>query len=275
VTRRNADEPSAQGEVFGASPRVQTAFERLEQRAERPIGLVSGDLGWPTRPEHPAARGMAAAQPGLAPVAIASEPPLVPPQAHPARGVLAALARAGSPEQVIRTVMDSTIGQGALGALPAPIAEVVEEIRRQARQAAAQPARADGRPARTSLARTRAEAPAPAAADRLPLPARDGGGAPVVSLATQRLIRRLQQLVHIAETDRRVLEAQRRVRMAEDSAQARAEGSATPATASTAGGAPVDLDTLGRDVLAAVTQQFQARNERRQEDPDVRNDVWW
>jgi hypothetical protein len=117
--------------------------------------------------------------------------------------------------------------------------------------------------------------PAPAAADRLPPLVSEGGGAPVVSLATQRLIRRLQQLVHIAETDRRVLEAQRRVRMAEDSAPARAEGSASPSTASTAGSAPVDLDTLGRDVLTEVTRQFQARNERRQEDPDVRNDVWW
>ncbi|MFH1464429.1 MAG: hypothetical protein ABIO70_08580, partial [Pseudomonadota bacterium] len=259
----------------GSVPSV-TAFERLEQRAVRPIGLVSGDLAWSQRPGHPAARGLAAAQPGLAAPSLEPVQAGEAPQAHPSRGVLAALARAGSPEQVVQTVMERAADPAAIRSLPAPLAEVVQQIRRQVQQAAAKlPASAGGHIAHASLARRRPQSRAPSAAERLPALASDGAGTDVVSLATQRLIRRLQQLVHIAEVDRRELEAQRRVRRAEDSAQARAEASSSSAPASAAGSAPVDLDTLGRDVLAVVNHQFQARNERRQEDPDVRNDVWW
>lgn len=257
----------------GAEPPLRS-FDRLQERGAHPAGVLGPVLSRSDEPAHPAVRGMAAARAAIEPGRVTPESDRT---QHPARAVLAALARAGSSEQVVRTIAKRAATPAALAGLPAPLAEVVQQIRQQAERVASQRLAGAGGRIVASVGRRERERSRPDPGGAL---GRGGfealaGSAQVVSLATQRLIRRLQSLVHIAEADRRVLEAQRQVRRAEDSAQARAEGSA-PVGAGAAGGPPsVDLDTLGRDVMAAVNSVFQARTERRQEDPDVRNDVWW
>ena len=178
-----------------------------------------------------------------------------------------ALARAGSQEQAAQVAVAHADQLVDAQGLPAPLADLArqlgQEIRRaaSAKQVAKDPsvARPTGRP---SAAEERAR-------HALTKVVKSPGSAPVVSLASQRLIRRLQNLVHIAEVDRRRLEAQRHVRMAEDTAQARAEGSGSPSSDGETNQEPVDLDTLSREVLMAVTSIRDSRTERRQEDPDV------
>ncbi len=277
-----------------SGPPPATAFDRLEQRHSRPAGVVAGRMRSASQPVHPTARGLDAVRmepvhPDTPGAERSSEPddtalpldaieaPTPAVERHPARAMLHALARAGSPQEAARVVVDGAQDVAAVRALPAPLAEVVKQIQRQVQAATAKAAvvTPSGRLSDQARARERSDQKLPSAALRLGR-GNDGqsGSGEVVSLATMRLLRRLQQLVHIAEVDRRQLEAQRRVRMAEDSAHARAEGSATPGTDSAGEAQPVDLDTLGREVLAAVTDKLSTRNDRRLEDPDVPIDVF-
>jgi hypothetical protein len=186
---------------------------------------------------------------------------------HPSRGVILALARAGSQERAAQVAVAHADQLINTQGLPGPLADLArqlgQEIRRasSAKQVAKDPVVAKSA-SRPSAAQERAHR-------QLAKVVRSSESAPVVSLASQRLIRRLQNLVHIAEFDRRVLEAQRQVRMAEDSAQARAEGAAAANSDGEGNVQPVDLDTLGREVLSAVTSLSHSRTVRRPEDPDV------
>jgi hypothetical protein len=280
---RGASQPRPEAAAVESAPSAPTALDRLERRHHQPVGVVAARLATPSQPAHPAARGLDAVRLGVGRGSDAEptvEPTVVQPPAirsHPARAMLHALARAGSPEQAAQVMVEHAAGLGAARDLPEPLAEVVQQIQQQV-QHAARLATATAPSARLvgqAQQRKQAEPALPKALLRL---TRGGGGSDsgeVVSLATMRLIRRLQQLVHIAETDRRLLEAQRRVRMAEDSAHARAEASAAPGTTDSAGDAqPIDLDTLGREVLAAVNDKLASRNDRRLEDPDVPIDVF-
>jgi len=87
-----------------------------------------------------------------------------------------------------------------------------------------------------------------------------------------KLVRRLTDLIHLAETERRLSEAQAQVRMAEDSAAARAEGSA-PLGQSGGGGPKLDIETFTREALETVNRELELRRERRTEDGDESN--WW
>ncbi len=86
------------------------------------------------------------------------------------------------------------------------------------------------------------------------------------------LAQRLQQLINIAETNRD--SARGEVRMAEDSAGARAEGSAAPSAEGSTHDASVDVDALAQEVTDAVTRELEMRQERRLEDPSGRG-IWW
>ena len=85
-------------------------------------------------------------------------------------------------------------------------------------------------------------------------------------------MRRLQDLIHLAEDQNRRAEAQSQVRMAEDTAQARAEAQATSESRSPAAH-KVDVDALGREVLDIVTKEMELRRARRMEDSD--ESPWW
>lgn len=261
-------------------PPVPTALDRLEHRHHQPVGVVAARLATPAQPARLAARGLDAARLDVEPEPEHPlEPQVVPVPAirsHPARAMLHALARAGSPQQAAQVMVEHSAELGATRDLPAPLAEVVQQIQQQVKHAARQAAASapSARLVHQAQQRTQAEPTLPSALTRL---TRGGGSSEsgeVVSLATMRLIRRLQQLVHIAESDRRLLEAQRRVRMAEDTSHARAEAASAPGTDAAGDAQPVDLDTLGREVLAAVTDKLASRNDRRLEDPDVPIDVF-
>jgi len=187
---------------------------------------------------------------------------------HPARSVLMALARAPDAEQAARIATERVDELRGAGGLPPALAQVMQQIQQAARSAPPITTLGPGRTAPAPSGGYRA----PAASARL---APSKGSAPVVSMAMMRLTRRLQKLVHIAETDRRLLEAQRRVRMAEDSAHARADAASGPAATAAEDGRPVDLDQLGREVLSAVTSKYDSRTDRRLEDPDDQHDIFW
>jgi hypothetical protein len=90
-----------------------------------------------------------------------------------------------------------------------------------------------------------------------------------------KLVKKLQGLIHLAEAEGRLAEAQRQVRMAEDSPGARAEGQG-PAGATKEGGdkqEKQDIEALGREVLEVVTRELEFRRMRRLEDHDESS--WW
>jgi hypothetical protein len=94
----------------------------------------------------------------------------------------------------------------------------------------------------------------------------------VGSSNVMKLSSKLMKLIHLAEADRRRDEARKHVRMAEDSASARAEGGQS-AGLGEAGESNVNLKALQQEVLDAVMRALELIQARR-EDPDGRS-IWW
>ena len=117
--------------------------------------------------------------------------------------------------------------------------------------------------------------------ERSPLPALDFAGKVVlVTGGTQgigadrlmNMVRRLQGLVFLADHQRD--EALRQVRLAEDSAAARAEGQAAPTQSGDNRANEVDVDALAQEVMQVVQREMELRSERRQDDPENKL-PWW
>lgn len=210
-------------------------------------------------------------------VGAASEEPDARPATTPALpgSLVGALARARSPEEVIETVLAGTGRVPASGSLPPAVFQLVDLIRREA-------AEVEGA----------AEVPRKRAPSRLPREKREQGSGerrpramPLTRLLVvpstgdkervTRLVRKLQQLIHLAEAERRAVEARSQVRLAEDSNQARTEASAPIEPASERYETKVDVEALGREVLEAVIHELEMRQARRVEDADVRRISWW
>ena len=85
-----------------------------------------------------------------------------------------------------------------------------------------------------------------------------------------KLAGKLMNLIHLAESERRMSEAQGHVRMAEDTDSARAEGSMEPDAEQA--DAPIDMSTLKKTVLDSVMREIELLQARR-EDPD--GNQWW
>jgi hypothetical protein len=207
------------------------------------------------------------------------------PLVRSAQGLFDSLARATSAEQVVQVI--AARAGGFEGAIPLtePMRDVVQAIRNELASSPeiAQPITLATRapevraPEATVLRGTRVSPVASSAISR------SGAVRPVRSTAVSRgaggaddrvskLVRRLSDLIHLAETERRLAEAQSQVRMAEDTAAARAEGSA-PLGQSAAGGSKLDVETFTREVLEVVNRELELRRERRTEDGDESN--WW
>jgi hypothetical protein len=190
------------------------------------------------------------------------------------------LARADSPEDIVKVILErgdrlSTLSQE----LPGPAARLVDRMAQL------------GREELESLATKRTERDGPSAAmrsagkatRRVLQPVKRGnirnlsakssakssqgiGAGKVTKLASK-----LMDLIHLAESERRVADAQAQVRMAEDTVEARAEG--TPSIEKEKGSGKVNIKALQRDVLEAVLRELEMTKLRR-EDPDGGN-IWW
>lgn len=207
-------------------------------------------------------------------------------------GLFTALARATTTEQIVRVIMARVEGRAVEPAIPldAPAAQVIQQIQQEARAAVTEDA----------------TFPEPVRDSRLPPPAAEtlqggsryvqpvassaravrGSTRPIAATARRvgassgddrimRLVKKLQGLIHLAEAEHRLAEAQRRVRMAEDSPGAKAEASG-PVGATQSNGKDVeqqDIEALGREVLEVVTKELEIRRQRRMEDHD--ESVWW
>ena len=83
---------------------------------------------------------------------------------------------------------------------------------------------------------------------------------------------KLMGLIHLVENERRLKDAQSQVRMAQDSAEARAEGGAKVPGMSVED-QEMNIEALQKGVLEFVMDYFESMSSRR-EDPDGRN-LWW
>lgn len=200
-----------------------------------------------------------------------------------------ALARASEPEEILRVIYQRA-ARGNLTAastgLPAPVIQVIEQIRAVAGQvdlaatAAASSAGVRGGPSsdaevlrRSGVRREPPRSTARVASGMTSLRGRgsasrrDGVGADGIS----KLSKKLQELILLAERQRQA--ARQQVRMAEDSAAARAEGHASPGSGEGGIDKKIDIEALGREVLEVVSQELEMRKARSQEGSDEYG--WW
>ncbi len=215
----------------------------------------------------------------------ASGSPLV--RSSEQRDVMQALARAHTPEQVVQVMATHGSQLGSVPAsLPAPVLKVIEQVREGARQdlearyAAAQEASREAetggaRPASTPRKSTSAQPELLKAVRGLKKRQASRSQAGVGDDRVMKLARKLQSLIHLAEGTGDQNEARRHVRMAENSAAARAEGQgAVPGSnKESTKNKQVDIEALITEVVQSVNRELALRRERRQEDPD--GGSWW
>jgi hypothetical protein len=183
-----------------------------------------------------------------------------------------ALAKADDPEQVLQVVLERSAEMKTMASsLPAPMAQLLSAMSGEARRATgpetSAPVNRGPRP-RTARSSTRV-------ANRFVGLRRRASGTSVDGVGADRIMglaKRLNELILLAESGQRDA-ARSEVRMAEDSAAARAEGNAEPAQATNRRDLNIDIDALGREVLEAVSRELELRRERRQEDSEDGN--WW
>jgi len=206
-----------------------------------------------------------------------------------------ALARATTTSDVVRVIFERSVELREIPAeVQAPITQVVRELKAEVAEdpsSLSRPVRAAAPVERASRAaapaaetlRTGESASAPRRAVRVP--ARGGtSGARAADDRVSRLVRRLQELILLAESNQREA-ARRQVRMAEDTAEARSEGGQGEGGDAAQGegmGGPqpghedagrFDIDALGREMMEMVSRELELRRERRMEDRDESG--WW
>jgi hypothetical protein len=193
--------------------------------------------------------------------------------------LVSALVSASQPADVVDVLMSRSAKMSMASAdLPQPVIQVIQQIQSEAAKvdnqlgaaaaetvSSAKSGRTRGRRGVRSTARvvrgfTGLQPRAPAR-----------GRGPGMEKINQ-LAKRLQELIALAE--RQPGSARSQVRMAEDSAVARAEGQAAPTSPEGEKDGAVDVDALTREVTEAVSREIEMRRERRQEDPDGHS-IWW
>jgi hypothetical protein len=206
------------------------------------------------------------------------------PRVRTADGLFAALAAASSAQDVIRVIFERAEGIRS-SPLAAPVVQVIEQIQREVaegpRAAPAEPTRRTTLPTPEARvlrgarvepvaggARTRSGSRASPRSQARMLGA--GGG----DQRVMALVKKLQNLIHLAE-DQRLAEARRQVRMAEDTAAARAEGQSAPGITPEKkdDAQALEVEALSREVLEVVHRELELRRERRSEDSD--ESIWW
>lgn len=191
--------------------------------------------------------------------------------------ILHALARASSAEDVVRVILERADGlRGVAKELPQPAVELVERIVRVQDEANAPKANVvhDDDLAPLSAPRSAPVSETSTASSRRnawsgtrsrPTRRSDGVGAG----QTMKLANKLMRLVHLAENERRLAEAQRHVRMSQEGSEVDSGGEQASGEAV---GVP-NIKALQRDVFEAVLREIALSKQRRQEDFDV--SIWW
>jgi hypothetical protein len=199
------------------------------------------------------------------------------------------LVGARDPEQIIKVILqDGGRVRPSMG-LPAPIVEVIQQIRGQADRveqgairAAAQASADGGATAGAPLLRGRGRARSSAKVvrgftglNRAASTANAMQG--VGDDKMMKLVKKLQSLIHLAENQRGLSDAQRQVRLAAaDAPSARAaDGAGDKGAAEASAKQNVDIEALAREVLETVNRELELRRERRPEDSEGGSDVWW
>jgi hypothetical protein len=184
-------------------------------------------------------------------------------------GVLGALARATTAEQVVNVILDRADAMQSLSQeLPAPAMRVVERI------VAMRADQGDAGPDTTTVTTTRrrsrraASRPSPVFIGRSLSSASSSNGVGASKVAG--LAGKLMNLIHLAENDRR-REARAEVRMADDSASARSEGQGGPSGGG--GDDQVSIQLLKREVLARVLKELETLKHLSPEGHNV--SIWW
>ena len=213
------------------------------------------------------------------------------PRVRSVHGLFESLAKATTAEQVVRVLFQRVDGLAAAPAsVSAPIQAVISEIRQEVSRAPTaaatdnatlptRPSRLDApaaEPLRTGGSRPSSSTRVSRSASR-PVASRTRSVGAVSEDRIMKLVKKLQGLIHLAEAEHRLAEAQRQVRMAEDSQEARSEGGQGTRGAGQAGGSQdgsrMDIEQLGREVLDVVSRELEFRRERRMEDSD--ESIWW
>jgi hypothetical protein len=205
-------------------------------------------------------------------------------------GLFEALARATSAEEIVRVIYARSEGVRETPlAREAPVVQVIEQIRQEVRQEV----RREQAATESVTRATRVNAPQTTtirgnyvqpvqSTTRVNRGGVRGVGATARAVSAgggddrvTKLVKKLQGLIHLAEAEGRLADARSQVRMAEDSASAKAEGQG-PVGSSKEGpekSQKQDIDALGREVLEVVTRELEFRRSRRTEDHDESN--WW
>ena len=277
-------EPGSKVSATTESPELETSMYPQERRGSP--AAVARPWG---RPRTGYAETLGAVQGGRSESSLpvwarrASGEPLVRdtesvPASGPKGELIQSLARASSPEEVIRLMVDRGATSPSLQTtLSAPVLQVIEQIRTEAyrsEEASHQPA---GKGVGTRQVR-RGETPR--STSRIvrgftSLSPRQQGSGGASASQISKLAQRLQSLISTAEGSGNQGAARRQVRMAEDSAAAKSEGQGAVGDGEgQAADGQADIDALGREVLSAVTRELEMRRERRMEEDDER-DFWW
>jgi hypothetical protein len=268
------------GEMSLAAPQVSAANVPVTEAAPGARRAAARRPGLEDR-----LRGVAEGEPGAAAPGWAARSDGTPFVRSPG-GLFEALARASTAEEIVRVIYARAEGVRETPlAQEAPVVQVIEQIRQEVRreQVATEQATRQSRldaPSATVIRGQYVQA--------VPSTTRVRSGNARGLTATARtvsagsgddritkLVKKLQGLIHLAEAEGRLAEAQRQVRMAEDSPGARAEGQG-PAGATKEGGdkqEKQDIEALGREVLEVVTRELEFRRMRRLEDHDESS--WW
>jgi hypothetical protein len=201
-------------------------------------------------------------------------------------GLFEALARATSTEEIVRVIYARADGVRETPlAKEAPVVQVIEQIRQEVRreqavtETATRASRLDS-PSTTTIRGTYVQPVK--STTRVNRGGVHGVNATARSVSAgsgddriMKLVKKLQGLIHLAEAEGRLADARSQVRMAEDSAGARAEGQGPVGTSKDGGekGQKQDIEALGREVLEVVTRELEFRRSRRVEDHDESS--WW
>lgn len=192
-----------------------------------------------------------------------------------AGGLLTALARSGDPEEVVRVILErSSSVASAASSLGAEARSLVDRIVRTAGAEREQrvSAQVQSLPQVRTVTR-RILTPAPSQT-------RSGSGGHTAAGATStqgvgasgvmKLAGKLMKLIHLAENERRKADAQREVRMAEETGSTRREAGAGQTGGENVASQTMNLKVLQQQVLDSILQKLEEQRWRR-DDPDGPN----